>query len=224
MPQIPEKCKLFHGPYQPPPLSRGDRATCHLRGAVKITSWTDARISWPRCLTRGHRGGSGVLLDDELARAVKQESAAAICFWWGVHDGVVWRWRKALGVTRTNNPGTHRLIQASAKAGAEAIKAKDWTDEECDARSESAKRLNLARHLRTRYHGPRWTPEQLAMLGTMLDADVARLTGRTPDAVRCCRQKLGIGNPSSPVWTEEELALLGTMPDEVVAARTGRTA
>jgi hypothetical protein len=89
MPRIPEKCRLLHGPYHAPPLQRGDRATCHLRGTVKITSFTAARISWPRCRAVESKGGSGVLLDDELARAVRTESAAAIGCWWGVHSGVV---------------------------------------------------------------------------------------------------------------------------------------
>jgi hypothetical protein len=56
MPRIPEKCRLLHGPYDPPPLKRGDRADCYLRGTVKIISWTAARISWPRCLPLNLKG------------------------------------------------------------------------------------------------------------------------------------------------------------------------
>jgi hypothetical protein len=44
--------------------------------------------------------------------------------------------------------------------------------------------MGLARHLVPGYRGPRWTDEQLALLGTMPDAEVARLTGRTVNAVR----------------------------------------
>jgi hypothetical protein len=32
-----------------------------------------------------------LLLDDELARAVRTEAAAAVCYHWGVTVGVVWR-------------------------------------------------------------------------------------------------------------------------------------
>jgi hypothetical protein len=32
--------------------------------------------------------GSGVLLEEELARAVRHESAAAICHWWRVSEGM----------------------------------------------------------------------------------------------------------------------------------------
>jgi hypothetical protein len=56
MPRIPEKCRLLHGPYQPPRLHVVDRADCNLRGTVKITSWTDAKISWPRCLPVSRSG------------------------------------------------------------------------------------------------------------------------------------------------------------------------
>ena len=62
-----------------------------MRGTVVITSWTAARISWPRCQAVGVRGSSGILLDDELARAVRTEAAAAVCYHWGVIVGVVWR-------------------------------------------------------------------------------------------------------------------------------------
>ncbi len=80
---------LLHGPYQPPRLQVGKRALCHLRDAlVVITSRTDAPISWPRCRALGHHGGSGLLLDGDLIRAVRCESAQAIKAWWGVTDGV----------------------------------------------------------------------------------------------------------------------------------------
>jgi hypothetical protein len=41
-----------------------------------------------------------------------------------VSRGVVQQWRRFLDVTRTNNPGTHRLVQA----GGDAARAKEWTE------------------------------------------------------------------------------------------------
>jgi hypothetical protein len=38
-----------------------------------------------------------LLVDEELARAIRSESAAVLRYWWGVSVGVVWRWRRALG-------------------------------------------------------------------------------------------------------------------------------
>ena len=112
-----DRVRLLHGPYAPPPLRKGDRAHCLLRDCtVVITSWTAARISWPRCRAlNGPGGGSGILLDGELARVVRQESAAAVCFWWRVSEGVVWRWRKALGVGLKDNEGTRRLTVAAVQ-------------------------------------------------------------------------------------------------------------
>jgi hypothetical protein len=61
-----------------------------------VTSWTDAPISWPRCwpvdVPRSH---PSLLVNEELARAIHSESAAAVGYWWGVGEGVVSRWRKA---------------------------------------------------------------------------------------------------------------------------------
>src|SRR5262249_57319537 len=79
-----DRHKLHFGPYRPPPLRRGDRAFCHFRDCqVLITGWSDARIPWPRCRAIGIRGGSGLLVDDELARALRNQSAAAGPDWWG---------------------------------------------------------------------------------------------------------------------------------------------
>jgi hypothetical protein len=79
-----------------------------MRGTVVITGWTYARISWPRCRRPVGRSHPSLLLDGELARAVRTEAAAAVMFWWGV--SVVHRWRRFLDVTRTSNPGTHRRL------------------------------------------------------------------------------------------------------------------
>jgi hypothetical protein len=109
---------------------------------------TDARISWPRCRALGtHGGGSGILVDDELARAVRRESAAAVGYWWEVGGRTVAWWRRALCVTVTNNEASNRLIRSAAKLGVAAARERGLTEEEEDARSERAKRLNLARQL-----------------------------------------------------------------------------
>jgi hypothetical protein len=232
VPTRSDRTRLLHGPYRPPRLRAGDRASCLLRDCtVVITGWTAARIPWPRCRALdGPGGGSGILLDEELARAVRHESAAAICHWWGVSEGVVWRWRKALGVTRTNNEGSQRLIRAAAQAGAAAMSARGLTDEECDERSRRAVALDLKRFLRPGYHGPRWTPEQLRQLGTAPDAVVAARSGRTALAVRVMRDRRGIANPAarpgaygSPRWTDEEDDLVYRPPPAEAARQTGRT-
>lgn len=189
---VPDRVRLLGGPYHPPPLAIGARACCLLRGTVVITSMSSGRIPWPRCQPIGQRGGCGLLLDNTLAKAIKTESAAALMFWFGVHSGVVWHWRKLLGISRTGTEGSKRLVTAAAQKGAEVIKVKEWTPAERQAARQMNKRLNLSRNLHHGYHGPLWTAEQLALLGTLPDAEVAQRIGRTRNAVRIRRERLGI--------------------------------
>jgi hypothetical protein len=121
-----DRVTLLFGPHKAPALKRGDRATCLFRDCeVVITTWTDAPIPWPRCrAVDGPGGGSGLLVDEELARAVRHESAAAVMYWWGASHNAVGNWRRALGVGRTDNEGTARLMCAPAEKRAEAMKAR----------------------------------------------------------------------------------------------------
>ena len=81
----------------------------------------------------------------------------------------------------------------------------------------------LAANLVLGYHGPLWAPEDMSLLGTMPDEEVARRTGRTAGAVRQKREELGIPNPAGNRWTAEGIALLGMLPDREVARRLGRS-
>jgi hypothetical protein len=104
---------------------------------VIITSWTDAPIPWPRCRALDSPGGgSGLLVCEELARAARHESAAAVMHWWGASATAVNHWRKALGVGRTDNEGTARLVHAAAEKGAEAVQAREWTEDEREQRRQ----------------------------------------------------------------------------------------
>jgi hypothetical protein len=221
----PDRVKLPFGPYKAPRLRRGDRAFCLYRNCeVIITGWTHARLRWPRCRALESPGcGSGLLVDEVLARAVRHEAAAAIRYWWGASAAAVRSWRKALGVTPTDNQGSLRLTRAAAEAGAKAMKARAWTDEERERRRQVNAERGLAANLITGYHGPLWAAEDIALLGQVADAELARRTGRTVGAVRQKREELGIPNPAANRWREDELALLGTLPDREVARRLGRS-
>jgi hypothetical protein len=191
-----ERVKLLFGPYNAPALRKGDRAFCLYRDAdVVITSWTDARISWPRCRALDRPiGGSGLLICEEMGRAIRNESAAAIHHWWGVSLWTVSRWGKTFGVQRTEPEGSRRLNQAAAQAGGDAVRGRELTPEGKELHRRIATELKLGRFLQPGYHGPVWTPEQLALLGTMPDAEIAKRIGRTPNATRIMRRRLGIGN------------------------------
>jgi hypothetical protein len=144
-----DRVKLLFGPYPAPAVRVGERAFCLYRGCeVVITSWTAAPIRWPRGRPPGGRGAGGLLVNDELLRAIQQESPAALKHWWGVNGMQLWKWRKAL--VRSNGKGNPR---------------------------------------------PRWTEEELALLGTAPDEEIAGRIGRTKTAVYLQRWSMGIANP-----------------------------
>lgn len=219
-----ERVRLLFGPYRAQPLKKGDRATCLLRDCtVVITSWTDARISWPRCRSIDTTGGSGLLVDEELARAVQHEAAAAIMHWWGVGVSAVCHWRKVLGVGRADPEGSRRLIQAAAEEGAAATRAREWTNEERERCRQTTARLGQAAYLPAGYHESPWSEADVALLGQLPDEEVARRLGRSANAVRLKREKLGIVRAKGGRWRDDELALLGTVPDQEVARRLERS-
>jgi hypothetical protein len=200
MPFHPTAPVLLFGPYQLPALAVGARTHCLVRDAlVVVTSWSDARFSWPFCRTVGQRGGSaGLLVEDELARAIKSESALALMYWWGVTKWTVWNWRKLLGVEGpAGTPGSQRLIQAAARRGAEAMRAREFTEAEREQRRRQALEQDQGRYLVPGYHGPRWTPEERALLGTMPDAELAKRIGKSETAVRNMRWRMGIAKHDS---------------------------
>lgn len=68
----------------------------------------------------------------------------------------------------------------------------------------------------------KWTEQEIALLGTMPDREVSRITGRTDAGVIAARVSRGI-SPFLRAWTTDELSLLGTDSDAVIATLTGRS-
>lgn len=116
--------ELLGGPYHPPDCRIGDWLDDEVEGLLEVGGWTAAPTSWPR---RKKTGRAALILTSELARAVRTESVAAICHWWGVGPTKVWMWRKALGVDTT--PGSQSIARrgvppdAAAKGRARAAKS-----------------------------------------------------------------------------------------------------
>src|SRR5262245_30260255 len=150
MPRHPDKVKLLFGPYTPPPLRKGDRTVCLYRDAdVVITGWSDGHIPWPRCRALDSRGhGSGILVDAELARAVRSESAAAVMYWWGASGSTVWLWRTALGVGGwTATEGTRRLMRGVWEKAGASLRGKRLPPEQVERCRRTALELNTAQYL-----------------------------------------------------------------------------
>jgi hypothetical protein len=156
---------------------------------VIVTSWITAPIPWPRCRLVGGTGGSGLLVDEELARAVRNESSLAIQHWFGVSIRTVWCWQKAFGVTQWGTEGSRRLHQGLSAAGAEKLRGRQQTEDEKRRRLATRKR-NGVRRPRPRPGGRIWSEEHLALLGALPDAEVAARIGRTETAVRVRRARL----------------------------------
>jgi ribosomal protein L13E len=66
-----------------------------------------------------------------------------------------------------------------------------------------------------------WTAEEIALLGTMSDLEVARRLGVSPDQARRMRVKQGRAVYCKVHWTPAAIAMLGTMKDAEAAARLG---
>jgi hypothetical protein len=164
---------------------------------VAVTSWTDARIPWPRCRAIHCRGGSGLLVTDELKRAILSESPLALQHRFGVGESAVWAWRRAFGVTQFGTDGSARLHRATVERAVRKTRGKPLPAKvRARMRRAAARRTDLARLLERaqakRWEGRDWTPEQVALLGTIPDEELAALTGRPESAVRVKRSKLGI--------------------------------
>jgi hypothetical protein len=73
-----------------------------------------------------------------------------------VSDGVVHRWRKAFGVSRTNCPGSQRLIRDASEQGAAKVRGKPLRPEQVEQRRRTARELNLGKYLRPGYNLGPW--------------------------------------------------------------------
>src|SRR4051794_26521332 len=100
-----DRVKLRFGPYPAPRFSYGDVVFCERVGEVILCGLSSGRIPWPLC-----RCGKvkAIALVGKLVDAVREESALAVQYWWGVGPSTVWKWRKALGVG-AHNRGTRAL-------------------------------------------------------------------------------------------------------------------
>src|SRR5271157_814761 len=97
---------------------------------------------------------------------------------------------------------------------------REWTPEEREAKRQRALEMNLGRHLKPGYPGDWWTDEELALLGTVADEQVAEKVKRSVQAVRLKRERMGIPNPTNSSWTPEEDQLVLTLSIKEAALRT----
>jgi hypothetical protein len=195
-----DRTRLLHGPYTPPRLKLGKRTSCLLRDCdVLVTGWSDAPLPWPLCRPVVFHGGkSALLVDQELLRAIRCESAVALKHWWGVSRKGVTKWRKRFGVGRKDCAGSRRLLRSASALGTERLRVQGVCPAVCALRRQIAVAKNFAARLQARPLGRRWTAQEVALLGTASDQDSAARLGRPLDAVRLQRQRRDIPPLSGP--------------------------
>lgn len=182
---------LIAGPYKPPRVRIGDLLYCERYGKVVVSAFS-GRLRWPCCRPKGSH--DSLILCGELVRAVETESVLAISYWWTVCDATVHRWRRCLGVGRTN-PGTRRLRGQQAKQvftaerRARAIKTIKGRKNRQKHSKIMLKRWNTNG---TMGNYKKWQPNEIALLGKASDEAVAKTIGRSVFAVKRERQALKI--------------------------------
>ena len=170
---------------------------------------SDGRIQWP--MTLAGRNKAFIHCGD-LARAVQQEAAIAVCHWWGVTAQTVTKWRKALDVEQYTEATRrlHREWMPHRLTPAERRKAV--------ARMSSPEANAKKSAWRTGRPAP---PSVLPILAG------ARLLLRTPAALKKLsdtHKRLGTRPPAAgKPWSAAEDTLLGRRPDAEVATRCRRT-
>jgi hypothetical protein len=203
-----ERLRLL-GSYAAPRVRVGDRAVCLYRDCdVVITSVSNAPIPWPRCRFIEHSGGSGLLVDETLRRAIETESADALEYWFGVTHNTVWKWRRAFGVGSRGTEGSRRLYRATADELARKLRGKALSPKVKRKMRRRAIDRNAARRLRAWAAANRrpWGDPDVALLGTMPDAQVGRHVGRSRFEVASERRRRGIPLYRKPKHPEAHLS------------------
>ena len=187
-----ERLKLRYGPYSAPGVRVGDLIVClYCDGDVVVTGLHDCPIGlWPRGRPKGRRGRSGLVVTADLARAVCMESAPTIAYWWQTSTSMVRCWKRSLNV-EPFTPGALSVESAAAT---------------------HAQLTGL-----TSAPSVPWTPEQIAMLGTVPDEQLVDVICRTREAIQQHRAMLDIPafDPAPLPWTSEEDAIVVLHPGQL---------
>ena len=84
-----QRYELYFGPYSQPEYKYGEELFCECRGWMKVVSQSYSPIPWPIGCTIPRAGRDSLILCGDLERAVKNESAQAVVYWWGASRSVV---------------------------------------------------------------------------------------------------------------------------------------
>ncbi|MVN88309.1 hypothetical protein GO986_16305 [Deinococcus sp. HMF7620] len=208
--------------YPPPQVRPGDWLDDELLGRVQVGGYHDGPIPWPY---RRRTGAHSLILTPALVRAVRTETAGDVQEAFGVSEGTVWGWRKALGVTRDNNPATKAAYAATRNIPPEAAARGRQHALSPEARQKALESIKAG--WQDRQPHPEtitWTAKMDALLGTLPDEQAAQALGVSKTKVAQRRRLLG--KPAwreghTVTWTPEMETRLGTAFDGVLATEWG---
>jgi hypothetical protein len=202
-----ERFRLHFRPYRTPRFRVGQKLQCEVLGEVTIYRISSARIPWPVGPRRS------LVVFGALARALRRESALAICHWWGVAPCTVSKWRQVLGVQQ-NNAGTLLLRQGYGE--------EEWfAKAQRKAWSKARDPVRRAKIAAARRGKPRPRYVVFAMSERMSGRKLSAATRQRMSEAHKARgtRPPKAGRPWEP-W-EDELAR--KLPVKEAAGRTGRT-
>jgi hypothetical protein len=193
--------------YKTPKFRYGAIVFDEVRGDVEIVGLSDAPIPWP---IGKKRNAKSLVVFKDLVRAIRSESNATVCEWWGITPQTVTKWRNALGVERINAGTSRRLRQNMTPAKTAKMHARRQPTYRNPERIEKIRQAKLGQprprqvmeKLRQANLGRKWTPHQRQQL---LDARIRR----HPQNYR--------------PWTAEEDQLVRTRSVREVVEITGRS-
>ena len=205
--------KLIFGPYGTPRCRIGGQLRCAIRGAVIVRGMSDTPIQWPYSHRHASDSRPSLIICGDMVRAIRQESASAVAYHFGVTGQTVTKWRKALGVDR-QTPGTIDLQRRTIDQHFD-----DVTRAKVIASTKRPKRnAKIAAAKRGKPRPPH--VQELLRRANAKRKPTAETRKRMSDA----HLRRGTIPPAAGIpWLAADDALLGTMPDGEVAATTGRT-
>jgi hypothetical protein len=107
-----------------------------------------------------------------------------------ISEHTVWSWRKAFGVSQWGTEGSRLLHRELSERGAEATCGQKQSAQHIRQRVLTRRSYGVKPPSRWAETG--WKPEELALLGTMPEEELAHRIGRTAHAVRLARNRRGM--------------------------------
>ncbi|MBL8828620.1 MAG: hypothetical protein JNM18_16685 [Planctomycetaceae bacterium] len=202
------------GTYRTPRFKLGQVVMDELRGEVRITAVTDAKITWPIGRRVGTTLRPGAILYGDILAAVRRESIQAVARAFGVSPWQVSRWRYLLRIAGQQTEGTRRLRQANAKLPwFRRAQRLAWAKARDPGRRAKIAAAKLGK------------PRPAAVVEKITRAKIGTThTAESRAKMSKAHRRRGTRPPwLNPPWTKADDKLLRTLPAAEVAKRTGRT-